>query len=59
MVGKHLYAVCQDCLKVVRLTGFFARWHLCLTPEELAMKHRADANLHYPSPLHPPTRCPK
>lgn len=37
-VGNRLYTRCQDCLKFVRVTGWFAGWHLCLTPEELAAK---------------------
>jgi len=27
--GKHLYAVCKDCGKLVRMTGFFGGWHIC------------------------------
>ena len=39
IIGKHLYMRCEYCGKFVRLTGWFARWHLCLLPEEIAAIH--------------------
>jgi hypothetical protein len=38
IVGNHVYATCPDCMKLVRLTGFLARWHLCLTEAERAAR---------------------
>ena len=43
VVGNHLYGRCRDCDKFVRLTGIFARWHFCLSPEELAIKRAGQA----------------
>lgn len=28
-VGNHLYAICEACGKLVRITGFLAEWHIC------------------------------
>lgn len=41
VIGNKAYKQCPDCLKLVRITGFLAGWHLCLTPEELARKSQA------------------
>lgn len=29
-VGKHLYKLCPDCGNLVKMTGFFKGWHLCV-----------------------------
>lgn len=43
--GKHLYAYCPDCGKLVRQTGFLAGWHICLTEEEIMEeRQRRDSN---------------
>jgi hypothetical protein len=34
VIGNHLYSQCPMCMKWVRLTGWFARLHLCLSPRE-------------------------
>lgn len=28
-LGNHIYKICEYCGKVVRMTGFLARWHFC------------------------------
>lgn len=40
-IGGRPYSRCFACGKVVRVTGFFGSWHLCLSPEELAAQQRA------------------
>lgn len=32
--GKHLYERCGYCGTLVRQTGWFAGWHVCLDDEE-------------------------
>lgn len=41
VAGNHIYSRCPLCDKLVRLTGLFARWHFCLTDEEIARKQAA------------------
>jgi hypothetical protein len=39
VVGKHLYAHCAECERVVRMTGLMRGWHWCLTDKEIAANH--------------------
>jgi hypothetical protein len=39
-LGRHLWATCSDCGKLVKLTGWLRGVHLCLTDEEIAAKRR-------------------
>jgi hypothetical protein len=45
VAGNHIYEQCADCGKMVRITGWFARLHLCLSPEELAARRARRAML--------------
>ncbi len=38
VVGNKLKSICSVCGKVVRVDGFFAGWHLCLTEDEIEEK---------------------
>jgi hypothetical protein len=38
IIGNHRWEICTDCGKFVKLTGWLRGVHLCLTPEELALK---------------------
>lgn len=44
LVGRHMYTQCPYCFKFVRLTGFLARWHLCVTDAEKAAMDSTCAN---------------
>ena len=44
-VGKHLYANCNLCGKLVRVTGWFKGIHLCLSPYEVYAKLWNDPRL--------------
>ncbi len=41
-VGNHLWGTCSDCGKAVKVTGWLRGIHLCLTPDELAVKRDMD-----------------
>jgi hypothetical protein len=34
VAGNHIYEQCGYCGKLVRMTGWFARLHFCMTEEE-------------------------
>jgi hypothetical protein len=37
VAGNHIYERCGYCRKLVRMTGWFAGVHICLTEEDRAM----------------------
>lgn len=52
VAGNKIYGTCRDCGKLVRANGFFAGWHVCLSPEERYFKRalRNQVNRQY-SPM--------
>lgn len=47
--GNHLWARCEDCGKLVKLTGWLRGIHLCLTDKEIAAKRRGQIGSGNPS----------
>lgn len=42
IIGKHAYQKCRECGKLVRITGWFAGLHICLSDEEIKAKRTED-----------------
>jgi hypothetical protein len=45
IAGSKIYERCPLCRKLVRLTGLFGGWHLCLSPEEREVARMREAQI--------------